>query len=138
MNDIRRVITWTLVAVLALGALPQSGFAQAPAPPPPPAPAAVEVAPPDRPVTRGPDVYDVGAGVVTAARMPFNVALCALGGVVGTVIFALTLGSAYKASTRAVEEGCAHRWILSGDDLRPHGSPGMFPDRPTDSPYARR
>lgn len=138
MNDIRRVTAWTLVAVLVLGVLPSNVLAQTPAPPPPPAPVAVEVAPPDRPVVRGPDIYDVGAGVVTAARMPFNVAICAVGGVAAIVIFGLTLGSAYKASTRAVEEGCAQRWIVSGDDLRPHGAPGLFPATSSDTISGRR
>ena len=131
MNVHRRVIACALVAVVVLGQVP-SALAQAPPPPPAPAaPAVVDVVPPEGQMARSPDIYDVGAGVVTAARMPFNVALCGLGTVVGTALFLLTLGTAYKATTRTIEEGCAQRWILRGDDLRPRGAPGI-PDRASD------
>jgi hypothetical protein len=138
MNDHRRVIACTLVAVVALGLLPPSALAQQPAPPPAPAPqpAIVEVIPADRPEHRT-DIYDVGAGVITVARMPFNAAICGLGAVTGTVIFALTLGSAYRATTRVLEEGCAQRWIIRGDDIRPRGAPGILPDRGSEL-YNRR
>jgi hypothetical protein len=89
-------------------------------------------------VARGTDIYDVGAGVVTAAKAPFNVALCALGGAMGTALFLMTLGSAYKASTRVIEEGCAQRWVIRGDDLRPRGAPGIFPDGPSSAYGGRR
>jgi hypothetical protein len=65
------------------------------------------------------DVYDVAGGVVTALKAPFNVALCALGGVLGLAIFAGTLGSGYRAAARTVEEGCGGPWVVTGDDLRP-------------------
>jgi hypothetical protein len=123
MNHHRRMIACTLVALVFVGQVP-SALGQAP--PPPPAPAVVEVMPVEGQTTRGADVYDVGAGVVTAARVPFNVALCGLGAVAGTALFILTLGTSYKASTRAVEEGCAQRWVVRGEDLRPRGAPGVF------------
>ena len=66
----RRVIACMLVAVF----LSQVSSALGQAPPPPPAPAVVEVMPAEPPLTRNADVYDVGAGVVTVARMPFNAA----------------------------------------------------------------
>ena len=135
MNCLRRVIACTLVAVVFLGMLP-SAVAQIPIPPP--APAVVGVMPPERPVAHGPDIYDVGAGVVTVARAPFNVALCALGTATGTALFLLTLGSAYRASTRVIEEGCAQRWLIRGDDLRPRGAPGILPDRSSDMYQDRR
>lgn len=65
------------------------------------------------------DVYDVAGGVVTALKAPFNVALCALGGVLGLAIFAGTLGSGYRAAARTVEEGCGGPWVVTGDDIRP-------------------
>ena len=136
MNCRRRVIACTLVAVVCLGTLPAGARAQAPIPPP--APAAVEVMPPEGPMTRGPDIYDVGAGVVTVARAPFNVALCAFGTVTGTALFLLTFGTAYRASTRVIEEGCAQRWLIRGDDLRPRGAPGILPDRSSDMYQDRR
>jgi hypothetical protein len=128
MNHRRRVIACMLVAVF----LSQVSSALGQAPPPPPAPAVVEVMPAEPPVTRNADVYDVGAGVVTAARMPFNIALCALGAAAGTALFLITLGTAYKATTRTFEEGCAQRWIIRGDDLRPRGAPGVLPERGSD------
>jgi hypothetical protein len=124
----RRVIVCMLVAVF----LSQVSSALGQAPPPPPAPAVVEVMPAEPPLTRNADVYDVGAGVVTVARMPFNIALCALGSAAGTALFLLTLGTAYKATTRTFEEGCAQRWIIRGDDLRPRGAPGVLPERGSD------
>lgn len=127
----RRVIACALVAIVFLVEVP-SALAQAP--PPPPASAAVEVMPAEAQVARSADIYDVGAGVITAARMPFNVALCGLGAVTGTALFMLTLGTAYKATTRTIEEGCAQRWILRGEDLRPRGAPGIFPERASDYP----
>ena len=136
MNGHRRAIACTLVAMVFLGTLPAGALAQAPIPPP--APAAVEAMPPEGPMTHGPDIYDVGAGVVTVARAPFNVALCGLGAAPATVLFLLTLGSAYKASTRVIEEGCAQRWFIRGDDLRPRGAPGILPDHSSDMYQNRR
>ena len=140
MNDRRRVIAGALVALVFLGALPPSTLAQQPAPPALPAspPAVVEVMPPEQPAAPRADIYDVGAGVVTAARMPFNVALCGLGAVTGSILFVMTLGTAYRATTRIFEEGCAQRWIVRGDDLRPRGAPGVFPDRSSDVYSGRR
>jgi hypothetical protein len=68
----------------------------------------------------GLDAYDVGAGVLTAFKAPFNVGLCLLGTALGATLFGLTLGSGYKASTRVVEEGCATKWLVTGDDIRPN------------------
>ena len=73
----------------------------------------------EAPPEHGVDAYDVGAGVLTAIRMPFNVGLCALGSLVGTVLFGLTVGSAQKGTTRIVEQGCSGPWITTGEDLRP-------------------
>jgi hypothetical protein len=111
---------------------PQPPAAQEAAPPPP-APPQPAAQPPDLfretlraseppPPRRGADLYDVAAGVVTVAKMPFNVGLCALGGMVGVGVFLVTLGSGYKASARVVEEGCRGPWLVRGDDLRPTGT----------------
>jgi len=150
MNSTRGVIACALVAVILCGPVAEA-LAQQPAPAPPapvaapPAPAVaappgvvVEVVTPEPPPVRGRDIYDVGASVATVAKAPFNVALCALGGGLGTALFLLTFGSAYKASTRVIEEGCAQRWILSGDDLRPRGATGIFPDHTSDAYRNRR
>jgi hypothetical protein len=130
MNSTRRVIACALAAVVLLGTLAPRVLAQQPAPPPA---VVVEVNPPEYQMGRGTDIYDVGAGVVTVAKAPFNLALCTLGSAVATALFAITLGSAYRASTRVIEEGCAQRWIVRGDDIRPRGSPGIFSDRSSDA-----
>jgi hypothetical protein len=139
MQPHRRVIACALVVVL-FGPLAPSALAQQPAPPPvpPPQPAVVEVMPPEGQMVRGTDIYDVGAGVVTVAKAPFNVALCGLGTAMGTALFLITFGSAYKATTRVIEEGCAQRWIIRGDDLRPRGAPGVFHDQSSEMYQSRR
>ena len=123
MNSTRGVATWVLVAMMLLGPVQPSALAQQPASPSQPAPMQ-DVTKEDGPTPRGIDVYDVGAGVVTVLRVPFNIATCAVGSAAGTALFVLTLGSAYKASTRVVEEGCAQKWVVRGDDLRPSRSFG--------------
>ena len=140
MNDRRRLLAGALVALVFLGMLPPSTLAQQPAPPAAQVspPATVEMMPPENPAARGSDIYDVGAGVVTATRMPFNVALCGLGAVTGGMLFVLTLGTAYRATTRMIEEGCAQRWIVRGDDLRPRGAPGILPEHSSDVYSGRR
>ena len=140
MNSTRRVIAWALVGVFLFGPLSEA-FAQQPASQlAPPSGVVVEMVTPEPEPepTRGRDIYDVGAGVVTVAKAPFNVALCGLGGIFGTSLFLLTFGSAYKASTRVIEEGCAQKWIVSGDDLRPRGGPGFSPDRTSEFYRNRR
>ena len=121
MNSTRGVIAWVLVAVMLLAPIAPGALAQQPAQPAQPAQPdpAQDVVKDDGQAWHGIDGYDVGAGVLTVLKLPFNVALCAFGGVVGTALFAITLGSAYKASTRVVEEGCAQKWFVRGHDLRP-------------------
>ena len=123
MNSTRGVAAWGLVAMMLLGPVQPSALAQQPASPSQPAPMQ-DVTKEDGPTPRGIDVYDVGAGVVTVLRVPFNIATCAVGSAAGTALFVLTLGSAYKASTRVLEEGCAQKWVVRGDDLRPAHSSG--------------
>ena len=139
MNDRRRVLASALVVLVSFGMLPPSALAQQPAPPAPQAsqPNVVEVMPPEYPAPRS-DIYDVGATVATVARMPFNVAICGLGAVTGGMLFVLTLGTAYRATTRMIEEGCAQRWIVRGDDLRPRGAPGILPEHSSDVYSGRR
>jgi hypothetical protein len=138
MMSTRGVIACALVTMVLCG--PASPWALAQQPVPPPAVvvevAPPEMAPPERQPARGIDAYDVGATVVTVAKAPFNVALCALGTAVGTALFAMTLGSAYRATTRVFEEGCAQKWIVRGDDIRPRGHPGIFPERASEA-YGR-
>lgn len=68
---------------------------------------------------RGPDLYTAGATVITVVKFPFNILLCGVGGITGSALFLITLGTAYKAATRAMEEGCRGPWIVRADDIRP-------------------
>ena len=128
----RGVIASMLAAMILLGSVPAVSLAQQPPPPPPPPPVLMPdvVKEDDSATTRPFDFYSVGAGVLTAVRIPLNIGLCALGTVVGSGLFLGTFGSGYRTSTRVFEEGCAQKWLVRGDDLRPaRGSSGIFESR---------
>jgi hypothetical protein len=129
MNSTRCVIASMLAAMILVGSLPAVSLAQQPAPPSPVL--MPDVVKEDDTATLRPfDLYSVGAGVFTVARIPFNIGLCGAGAVTGTLLFLLTLGSAYRATTRVFEEGCAQKWFVRSDDLRPaRNSPGIFESR---------
>lgn len=118
MNSIRSVTAWVLFTVMLLGPIAPGALAQQPAQPSQPD-ATQDVVKEDDQMLRGIDGYDFGAGAVTILRLPFNIGLCVLGTAVGTTLFMATLGSAYKTSTRVIEEGCAQKWFVRGHDLRP-------------------
>ena len=125
----RGVIASMLAAMILLGSAPAVSVAQQP-PPPPPVLMPDVVKEDDSATLRPFDLYSVGAGVFTAVRIPLNIGLCALGTVVGSGLFLGTFGSGYRTSTRVFEEGCAQKWIVRGDDLRPaRGSSGIFESR---------
>ena len=121
----RLIAPWLAVALLVAGPLQPLASAQAPQP----APAATQPAPPPpddsriEPTPRGADAYDVGAGVLTVLKAPFNVVRCVLGGAVGLSLFVATVGSGHRVATRAVEQGCGGPWVIRGDDLRPEDGP---------------
>jgi hypothetical protein len=123
----RLIASWLAVALLVGGPLQPLATAQTPqtAQPPqvmqPAAPPPEDIRIEQRP--RRADAYDVGAGVVTVLKAPFNVVLCVLGGATGLGLFVVTLGSGYRVATRAVEEGCRGPWLVRGDDLRPEDAP---------------
>jgi hypothetical protein len=121
----RSLVVWLLVISFA-PALSSAVLAQPPAPPMEAElfPEAVKIRAPEPPE---PDVYDASAAVVTVLKAPFNVALCAIGVGVGAGLFAVTLGTGLRAAAWAVEEGCARRWVVTGDDLRPDGPRGRLP-----------
>jgi hypothetical protein len=64
------------------------------------------------------DYYDAGAVAVNVFLIPGRVLTCVAGGLVGGVFLALTFGSAYKAASAIVNEGCGGKWVVKGDDLR--------------------
>ena len=63
--------------------------------------------------------YDAGAVAVNVFLVPGRAITCALGGIAGFVVLAATLGTAYRAASEAVHEGCGGKWMVTGDDLRP-------------------
>ena len=73
----------------------------------------------ERPSLLGGAGYNTAATVITVVKAPFNVVLCGIGTAFGIALFAVTLGTAYKTSTRVVEEGCRGPWIVTGDEIRP-------------------
>jgi hypothetical protein len=127
MSSIRGVIASILAATILLGSLPAVSLGQQPAP--------LVLMPDvvkeeDSPSLRPFDLYSVGSGVLTVARLPFNVGLCGAGALAGTLLFLLSLGSAYRGVTRTFEEGCAQKWFVRSDDIRPvRGTSGIFESR---------
>jgi len=105
-------------------ASPLASIANAQQPPPPPAPApemyeqtlrAQQAAEADR------RIYDAGAVATNIFYAPGRAITCVLGGAVGVALLAATLGTAYRAASATVHEGCGGRWTVTGDDLRPEG-----------------
>jgi hypothetical protein len=129
MTTIRDVIASMLTATILVALLPTASLAQQPAPPP--AVLMPDVVKDDTgPGVSQFDLYTVGAGVSTVARLPFNIALCAVGVGVSAALFAATFGSAYRATTRVLEEGCAQKWVVRSRDIRPlRGTSGIFEAR---------
>lgn len=96
---------------------------QTPPPPPTPAEARKRIAPrPPRRVSRGVDVYDAGAVVITVVSLPLKAGICALSVPLGFTLLLVTFGSADRASVAIIREGCGQRWIVRGDDIRPEAS----------------
>jgi hypothetical protein len=115
-----RVVAVLLVALMLTGVL--SPIASAQQPPPPPAPdmfqetlKAQQAAEADR------KIYDAGAVATNVFLVPGRAITCILGGAVGIALLAATLGTAYRAASGAVHEGCGGKWTVTGDDLRPEG-----------------
>jgi hypothetical protein len=133
---IRGVIASMLTATMLLASVPAVSTAQQPPlPPPAPAPPPPPVLMPD--VVKSEDarvapfdIYSVGAGVLTVARMPFHVALCALGLGVSAALLGATFGSAYRETSRVMDEGCGGPWYVSSRDIRPlRSTTGLFDQR---------
>jgi hypothetical protein len=68
---------------------------------------------------RGNAPYNVGAAAVNVFLVPGRAITCLAGGVASVVVLAATLGTAYRAASAAVHEGCGGRWVVTGEDLRP-------------------
>jgi len=70
--------------------------------------------------------YNVGAGVANAFYIPGKAALCGLGGIVGIFVMIVSVGSAPKTAAGFAREGCAGKWVLTGEDLRPDSDGRTF------------
>ena len=79
-------------------------------------PVAVAPAPP---ASSGADRYDVGAAAANVLWVPIKIATCGLTAATGVIVFGITLGAASNWTRSAFEEGCAQKWLLTGDDFRP-------------------
>jgi hypothetical protein len=115
-----RVVSALLVALML--ATPLVTIASAQQPPPPPAPEMFEEtlkAQQAAEANRG--VYNAGAVATNIFLVPGRAITCILGGAVSIVVLAATLGTAYRAASDAMHEGCGGKWTVSGDDLRPEG-----------------
>jgi len=130
-----RVVSALLVMGLLGGPLATVVGAQQPAPPP--APSAQPPAPDlfqeslkaERASSgQGSGLYGVGAVVTNIFLVPGRAFTCALGGVVGVGVLAVTLGTGYRAAAAVWQEGCGGKWFVSGDDLRPDSSGGRGMD----------
>ena len=62
--------------------------------------------------------YDAGAVAVNMFLVPGRALTCAAGGIVGGLFLIFTFGTAYKAASGIVNEGCGGKWAVKGDDLR--------------------
>jgi hypothetical protein len=129
-----RVVSALLVMVLLGGPLATVVGAQQPAPPP--APSAQPPAPDlfqeslkaERASSGGSGLYGVGAAVTNVFLVPGRAFTCALGGVVGVGVLAVTLGTGYRAAAAVWAEGCGGKWFVTGDDLRPDSTGGRGMD----------
>jgi hypothetical protein len=121
-----------LAVLLLAGPLAPIAGAQQPAQPPAPAeqaPApAVQPPAPDlfqetlkaqREAEKSQGAYNAGAVAVNVFLVPGRAITCVLGGAVGVVFLAATLGTGYRAASAAWHEGCGGKWMVTGDDLRP-------------------
>lgn len=66
---------------------------------------------------RGP--YATEAVAINVVRVPGKAVTCVAGTVVGFTILVVSLGSGYRPASAIFHEGCAGKWWLSGDDVRP-------------------
>jgi hypothetical protein len=143
MKTHTRVVSALLVAVLVGGPLSTLASAQQPAQPPAPAvqqppaaqppaaqPPAVQPPAPDlfqeslkaeRTTPRQSRAYDAGAVVTNVFLVPGRAITCGIGALLGVGVLAVTLGTAYRASSAVWNEGCGGKWVVTGDDLRPDG-----------------
>jgi hypothetical protein len=122
-------LTVTLAGPLAPYSVAQQPSQQAPSPSRPELFQEQLKAVPDAERNRG--LYTAGAVAVNVFHVPGRAITCTLGGLTAGAVLLLTLGSAYRAASGVMHEGCGGKWIVTGDDLRPESDgSGWFPGRP--------
>jgi hypothetical protein len=116
MTRTLRSMALVLVAATALGgALAPYVAAQQPTMPAQPDPYADQ----QRMDSEWNAAYATGAVIANFVYVPGKAILCGLGSATGFGLLVVTFGSAYRAASGIAHEGCAGRWLLRGDDLRP-------------------
>ena len=128
----RSAVTAVLMAMLAGLLQPPAALGQAqpgatPSPQSPQGAAEGGATRADRPV----DGYTVGAAALNVLWVPFKVGQCGIMSGLAVLGFVFTLGAGRDWSASALEEGCVHKWLIEGDDLRPPPAPpGPSASRP--------
>jgi hypothetical protein len=106
-----RFVAGALVAIILVGAVPPVARAQQPAQQP---------GMMQEQMKKSDDGnWDTVANVYNVAYVPGKALLCGLGGIAAFVLMGITFGTAYKAATATVREGCGGPWTLTADDVRP-------------------
>jgi len=110
----RSRLTALVLSLALVGTIPVAALAQA-IQPLPPEPA--RVTPP--PAPHRVDRYAVGAAAANVLWVPAKVAWCGISAGTGALAFMFSLGALAGWTESALEEGCVHKWLLTGDDFRP-------------------
>lgn len=118
-----RVVSALLAALFLAGPLAPIAGAQQPTQPPAPD-LFQESLKAQQEAERSRGTYNAGAVAVNVFLVPGRAITCVLGGVVGVVALAATLGTGYRFASAAVHEGCGGKWLVTGDDLRPDARSG--------------
>lgn len=127
MSSWTRVVSALIVALLLGG--PWASLAAAQQPAQPPAPDLFqETLKAEQSASKQQGYYDAGAIVTNIFLVPGRAITCGLGGVVGVVVLAATLGTAYRAASDVWHEGCGGKWVVTGDDIRPDSVTGRHMD----------
>lgn len=128
MSGWSRLISALLITVLLGGPLASLAAAQQPQPQPqtqPPAPDLFqESLKAERASAGQSSAYDAAAVATNVFLVPGRAITCGLGAVVGFAVIVATLGTGYKAASSVWHEGCAGRWTVTADDMRPDGVSG--------------
>src|SRR5215813_12425901 len=122
MTRFRRTAVIVVLMTMLAGLLPPPaalGQAQPGATPSPQSPQGEAEGGATTAAARPVDGYTVGAAALNVLWVPFKVAECGIMSGFAELGFVFTLGAGRDWSASALEEGCVHKWLIEGDDLRP-------------------